>query len=97
MKIALIQMRMQEDPTKNLIHAEELIKKAALQYAEIICLPELFHTLYFPQEKYADAKKYAVTLESEMLEELRTLSEQVKFLYLKCFANILRLGLPASD
>ena len=84
-KIALIQMRMQEDPTKNLRHAEELIKKAAAQHAEIICLPELFHTLYFPQEESFDAKKYAVTLESEMIEELRTLSEQLKIILIVPF------------
>ena len=85
MKIALIQMRMQEDPTKNLRHAVELIKKAAAQHAEIICLPELFHTLYFPQEESSDAKKYAVTLESEMLEEFRTLSAQLKIILIVPF------------
>ena len=80
MKVALIQMRMQEDSTKNLIHAKDLIRKAAAQRAEIVCLPELFHTLYFPQEESSDAKKYAVTLDSEMLEELRKFSEQLKII-----------------
>lgn len=38
--------------------AETFIRRAAKKGAEIICLPELFATPYFPQSPHANAKKY---------------------------------------
>src|SRR3989338_6042226 len=48
-KIGLIQMRMGKVKAQNLAKAVLLIKKAAKKGAKIVCLPELFNTLYFPQ------------------------------------------------
>jgi len=42
LKIALIQMRMDEDPARNLARALEKIDAAAQQGARVACLPELF-------------------------------------------------------
>ena len=48
-KIGLIQMRCGAEPKKNLARAIELIREAARQGAEIVCLPELFRSQYFCQ------------------------------------------------
>ena len=47
--IALVQMRMSSDPTKNIRNAINKINIAAKKGAKIICLPELFLTKYFCQ------------------------------------------------
>jgi N-carbamoylputrescine amidase len=48
-KIGLVQMRCTSDPAQNLGAALDGIRRAAGQGAQIICLPELFRTLYFCQ------------------------------------------------
>ncbi len=59
-KIGIIQMRMHDEPEKNLSHALDLIAKAAKKGAQIVCLPELFTAKYFAQEKNRNAAaKYA--------------------------------------
>ena len=50
-KIGLIQMRCSNDPIADLAAAMENIRQAAAQGAQILCLPELFKTLYFCQAK----------------------------------------------
>ena len=53
--IALIQMSCGNDPAANLGNAMERIRQAAGRGAQIICLPELFKTLYFCQaEEHAN-------------------------------------------
>jgi predicted amidohydrolase len=47
--IGLVQMKMEENPSRNLAHARELIAAARKQGADIVCLPELFTSLYFAQ------------------------------------------------
>jgi N-carbamoylputrescine amidase len=47
--LGLVQMRCQEDGTANLERAATLIRQAARSGADIICLPELFRSLYFCQ------------------------------------------------
>lgn len=49
MNLGLIQMCCQVDPVVNLDKAVALIRQAAAQGAEIICLPELFRSRYFCQ------------------------------------------------
>ena len=48
-KVGLVQMRCTEDPAANLDTAVDAIRRAAGQGAQIVCLPELFRTLYFCQ------------------------------------------------
>lgn len=50
-KIGLIQMKMVKSKEKNLSKAVSMARKAAAKGAQIICLPELFSTLYFPQKE----------------------------------------------
>lgn len=56
--LGLVQMSMEEDPKKNLDKAVKMIKDAGKKGAEIVCLPELFTSPYFPQEENG-GKEYA--------------------------------------
>jgi N-carbamoylputrescine amidase len=49
--IGLVQMSMASDPANNLGNAMERIRQAAARGAQIICLPELFKSLYFCQSE----------------------------------------------
>lgn len=48
--LGLVQMEMEEEPAKNLKKAIRFIGEAAGKGAQIVCLPELFTTRYFPQK-----------------------------------------------
>jgi N-carbamoylputrescine amidase len=50
-KIGLIQMLCTSDPVANMAIAMDRVRDAAAQGAQIICLPELFKTLYFCQSE----------------------------------------------
>jgi agmatine deiminase len=47
--VGLVQMSMIEEPKVNVKKAVSMIADAAAQGAEVVCLPELFSTTYFPQ------------------------------------------------
>lgn len=47
--VALIQMKADESPERNLVKAGAAIGTAAKRGAQIVCLPELFLSRYFPQ------------------------------------------------
>lgn len=49
--LALIQTAATENPDENINHTFELIRNAAGQGANVICLQELFHTTYFCAEQ----------------------------------------------
>jgi N-carbamoylputrescine amidase len=53
LKVALLQMRMGEDPDANLRRALEQAQQAVKAGAKLICLPELFRSRYFCQEENA--------------------------------------------
>ena len=48
-KVGLVQMRCTSDPAENLAAALAGVRRAAAQGSQIVCLPELFRTLYFCQ------------------------------------------------
>ncbi|HDQ39533.1 MAG TPA: carbon-nitrogen hydrolase [Desulfonatronum sp.] len=52
--IALVQMSVPADPTKSVAKAEQFIRRAARQGADVVCLPELFRTPYFCQHEDPD-------------------------------------------
>jgi N-carbamoylputrescine amidase len=57
LKLGLVQMRCVIDPPENVEKAESMIRAAASEGANIICLPEIFNTIYFCQiedHKYFD-------------------------------------------
>ena len=49
LKLGLIQMRCSINPLENVDKAESMIRKAASEGAQIICLQEIFNTIYFCQ------------------------------------------------
>src|SRR6478609_9481552 len=51
--VGLIQMHCSADPDDNLRRAEEKVRAAAKQGAQMVCLPELFQTQYFCQREDA--------------------------------------------
>lgn len=53
-KIGLVQMAMSHDPEENLSKAVAMTRDAAAKGAQVICLPELFRTPYFPVVEHAD-------------------------------------------
>jgi N-carbamoylputrescine amidase len=52
--VGLVQMRICEDPARNSEQAIDLIRQAAASGASVICLPELFGSLYFCQTEDTD-------------------------------------------
>ena len=46
-KVGLVQMSCTENKQSNITKAEEQIRKAAAEGANIVCLQELFASLYF--------------------------------------------------
>jgi len=49
--VGLVQMRCTADPDENMARAVAGVREAAAQGAQIICLPELFRSLYFCQSE----------------------------------------------
>lgn len=61
--VAAIQMSCYMEPTKSIAHAEELVRKAASDGANVILLPELFERQYFCQERRYEYYEYAKSVE----------------------------------
>jgi agmatine deiminase len=61
-RIGLIQMRVSEDPDDNLARALSAAGEAVRRGAEILCLPELYRTRYFPQSECAGLGEIAETI-----------------------------------
>lgn len=60
--VAAVQMHCSRDVTDNLERAEQLVRQAATQGANVILLPELFERQYFCQERQYDYYQYATPL-----------------------------------
>jgi predicted amidohydrolase len=54
--VGLVQMRMVEQEEKNLAKALRMIGTAARSGADVVCLPELFESPYFPQEERSEVQ-----------------------------------------
>lgn len=61
--VAAIQMQMTAGVSENINKAEQLVRKAAEQGAQIILLPELFERPYFCQQRQYDFYDYATSVE----------------------------------
>src|SRR6202451_3107397 len=77
-EIGLIQMRCSLDPSENLENAIALIREAAAQGAQIICLPELFKTLYFCQEENHKYFQYGEPIPGPSTEALGKLAAELR-------------------
>lgn len=79
-RVALIQMTCRADPETNMKTACDRIRKAAAKGAKIVCLQELFATLYFCQNEEYEPFEYAEPVPgpaTAILQELATEHEVV--------------------
>lgn len=61
-KVAAVQLRCAASVEDNLSHAEELVRSAAAQGAQLVLLPELWERPYFCQERRYEYYQYALPL-----------------------------------
>ncbi|HOO78852.1 MAG TPA: N-carbamoylputrescine amidase [Lachnospiraceae bacterium] len=69
-KVAAVQMYCNQSVEQNLISAEEKIREAAKNGAQIILLPELFEREYFCQQRRYDFYSYAMTVEENQAVQM---------------------------
>lgn len=77
MRTALVQMRTEYDAEKNTARAARLVREAAGRGARIVCLQELFNTVYFPYELNARHLDLAEPLDGPTMESMRGLAAEL--------------------
>lgn len=77
-RIALIQMSMEEDTSKNLSKAKEFVTQAAKNDAKIICLPEMYKSLYFCQKEDHNFFNLAEKINGESFQVFSKISKKFK-------------------
>jgi predicted amidohydrolase len=75
-KLGLVQMAMVGDRDKNLRKALRMVRTASKNGAQVVCLPELFDSLYFPQEEESKVKPRRIP--NETTEALAAVAESEK-------------------
>ncbi len=78
LRLGLVQSAPLADPSENVKRAEESIRQAAAQGAQLICLPELFRTPYFPQEETAEHFEFAEPIPGPTTERLSPLARELE-------------------
>ena len=76
-KLGLIQSDCEKNPVENISKSKELIRKAAEEGANIICLQELFTTLYFCNTHDEKNFDLAEKLDSEFVKDLCRLCSEL--------------------
>lgn len=84
-KIALIQTHCTEHPKDNLYRQMGLIREAAQQGANIVCLQELFNTLYFCVDYNEDYFKWAESLDGDLVQSLCELAIELEVVIIAPF------------
>src|ERR1700737_4504309 len=80
LRIGLIQMRCSPKPLENLDKAIELIRQAGAQGAKIVCLQELFRTVYFCQVEDHKYFQLAEEIPGPTTDRLGKLAEELDLL-----------------
>src|SRR5262245_35842356 len=75
-KIGLVQMAMSADPDRNLRTAAERVREAARSGARVVCLPELFRSLYFAQREDADLFDLAEPVPGPSTEAMKVVARE---------------------
>ncbi|ACF11999.1 Nitrilase/cyanide hydratase and apolipoprotein N-acyltransferase [Chlorobaculum parvum NCIB 8327] len=76
-RVALVQMSCVENPQENLAKAEKCIREAAAGGANIVCLQELFTTLYFCQTEEYEPFAYAEPIPGPSTAALQELAAEL--------------------
>lgn len=74
--VGLVQMKMSKSMDANLKNALKKVELAAKKGAKIICLPELYHTLYFPQAEYANKNLFAESVAGKSAQAFSKLAKK---------------------
>lgn len=74
--IGLVQMKMSKNMDVNLKNAIKKAELAAKKGAKIICLPELYHTLYFPQAEHANKNLFAESVPGKSTQAFSKLAKK---------------------
>ncbi len=76
-KIGLVQMSCDEDPALNLQSADSGVRSAAKQGAQIICLQELFRSLYFCQTEDSKWFDLAEEIQGSTTQHMSKLAQEL--------------------
>jgi agmatine deiminase len=75
--ISLIQTAVTKDIRENIQKAVLYVKKAAAEGAQIICLQELFNTIYFPQHERLDVSRFAEPIPGDTVNLFSRLAKEL--------------------
>ena len=87
-KIALIQSAVSEDIKKNLEITLQKIKQAAKNGAQIVCLQELFRTIYIGESENKDYFKFAEADNGETVAAMQKLAKENKIVIITPFFEV---------
>jgi agmatine deiminase len=77
-RIGLVQMSVGDDAAQNLTKALDMARAAAAQGAQVICLPELYRSRYFPREIDRDVSALAETIPGESTAAFAKLARELE-------------------
>lgn len=80
--LGLVQSKPVADLGENLGRGLGLVRKAAAKGAQIVCLPELYRSPYFPQEDRVKAEHLAETIPGESTAAFSRLARELKIVVL---------------
>lgn len=75
--IAAIQAKASQEPEANLRKTEGMVREAARKGAQIICLQELYRTVYFPQNRKGNRDEWAETIPGESTKAFSRLAKEL--------------------
>jgi agmatine deiminase len=75
--LGLVQARVTEDTTTNMAEAAEKVREAAGRGAQIVCLQELYRTLYFPQEENMEVAHLAESIPGVSTDAFSRLAKEL--------------------
>ena len=75
--IGLVQTKVSDNLSANLQKTVRMVRQAAKKGAQIICLQELFQTLYFPLVPRVDKEKYAETIPGKTTNLMSKLAKEL--------------------
>ncbi|MGA2680868.1 MAG: carbon-nitrogen hydrolase [Candidatus Bathyarchaeia archaeon] len=75
-KVGLIQTALSSDIADNMRRTVEKVEEASRKGAQIICLPELYRTKYFPQDEKLDVSYLAETVPGETTKTFSALAKK---------------------